>query len=66
MHQRRNKHLASSKQTLSDLIFGKQVLIKIQNKDRWQRAIVWVYTSDKKDISAEMIKAGWHGIIKIR
>ena len=44
------------------MIFGKQVLIKIQNKDRWQRAIVWVYTSDKKDISAEMIKAGmaWH------
>lgn len=51
-----------SKQTLSDLIFGKQVHIKIQNKDRWQRAIVWVYTSDKKDISAEMLKSGmaWH------
>jgi len=51
-----------SKQTLSDLIFRKQVQIKIQNKDRWQRAIVWVFTSDKKDISAEMLKAGmaWH------
>ena len=51
-----------SKQTLSDLIFGKQVQIKIQNKDRWQRAVVWVYTSDGKDISAEMLKAGmaWH------
>ncbi|HHT25159.1 MAG TPA: thermonuclease family protein [Clostridiaceae bacterium] len=51
-----------SKQTLSDLIFGKQVQIKIQNKDRWQRAVVWVYSSDKKDICAEMLKAGmaWH------
>ena len=51
-----------SKQALSDLIFGEQVYIKIQNKDRWQRAVVWVYTSDGKDISAEMLKAGmaWH------
>jgi len=51
-----------SKQTLSDFIFGKQVQIKIQNKDRWQRAIVKVYTPDGKDVSAEMLKTGmaWH------
>ena len=51
-----------SKQVLSDLIFGEIVHIIIQDKDRYQRAIVWVYTSDGKDISAEMLKAGmaWH------
>ena len=51
-----------SKQTLSDLIFGEQVQIKIQNKDRYGRAVVWVYTAKGKDVSAEMLKAGmaWH------
>jgi len=51
-----------SKQTLSDLIFDKTVRIKIQNKDGWGRAVVWVYTPDGKDVSAEMIRAGmaWH------
>jgi endonuclease YncB( thermonuclease family) len=52
-----------SKQYLSDLIFGKTVCIKIQKQsDRYGRPIVWVYTLDGKDISAEMIKAGmaWH------
>jgi len=51
-----------SKQALSDLIFGKQVKIIIQNKDRYGRAVVWVYTFDGKDISAEMLKMGmaWH------
>jgi len=51
-----------SKQVLSDLIFDKNVYIIIQDKDRYQRAIVRVYTSDGKDISAEMLKIGmaWH------
>ena len=51
-----------SKQTLSDLIFGKYVKIKIQNKDRYGRAVVWAFTTDNKDISAEMLRAGmaWH------
>jgi len=51
-----------SKQMLSDLIFGENVHIKIQDKDRYQRAIVRVYTSDGKDVSAEMLKSGmaWH------
>lgn len=50
-----------SKQTLSDLIFGKNVTIKVQGKS-FDRAVVWAYTKDGKDISAEMIKAGmaWH------
>ena len=50
-----------SKQYLSDLIFGKTVKIKIQGKS-WDRAVVWCYTADGKDISAEMLCAGmaWH------
>lgn len=50
-----------SKQYLSDLIFGKTVTIKIQGKS-WDRAVVWAYTEDNKDVSAEMLKAGmvWH------
>ena len=51
-----------SKQTLSALIFGNQVHIKIQNKDRYRRAVVWVFTVEGKDVSAEMLKTGmaWH------
>ena len=51
-----------SKETLSDLIFGEQVQIKIQNKDRYCRAVVWAYTAEGKDVSAEMLKVGmaWH------
>ena len=52
-----------SKQKLSDLIFGKTVRIKVQKEsDRWRRPIVWVFTPEDKDVSAEMLKAGmaWH------
>jgi endonuclease YncB( thermonuclease family) len=50
-----------SKQHLSDLIFGKSVKIKVQGKS-WDRAVVWVHTTDDKDIAAEMLRAGmaWH------
>lgn len=50
-----------SKQYLSDLIFGKTVTIKVQGKS-FDRAVVWAYTEDCKDISAEMLRAGmaWH------
>jgi endonuclease YncB( thermonuclease family) len=53
----------SSKQYLSDLIFGKTVRIKVQSRrDRYGRPIVWVYTPAGKDVSVEMLKAGmaWH------
>jgi len=57
-----------SKQYLSSLIFGKQVRIHLQLTKRgkpkrsWDRFVAWVYTSDGKDVSAEMLKAGmaWH------
>ena len=52
-----------SKQYLSDLIYGKRVGIVVQKKnDGYGRPVVWVYTPDEKDVSAEMLKAGmaWH------
>ena len=52
-----------SKQYLSDLICDKRVGIKVQKKsDGYGRPVVWVYTPDGKDVSAEMIRAGmaWH------
>ncbi len=52
-----------SKQYLSDLIYDKTVGIVVQTEgDRYGRPVVWVYTPDGKDVSAEMIRAGmaWH------
>ncbi len=51
-----------SKQHLSDLIFGKTVGIKLDKIDFFGRPVVWVYTPDGRDVSAEMIMAGmaWH------
>ena len=52
-----------SKQYLSDLIYGKRVGIVVQKKsDGYGRPVVWVYTPENKDVSAEMLKAGmaWH------
>jgi len=54
---------AESEQFLSELINDKTVHIKIQKKrDGYGRPVVWVYTQDGRDISAEMLKAGmaWH------
>ena len=51
-----------SKQYFADLIFGKTVGIQVQENDYFGRWVVWVYTPDGKDVSAEMLKAGmaWH------
>ena len=51
-----------SKQQLSDLIFGKTVGIRLDKIDFFGRPVVWVYTPDGKDVSAEMIRSGmaWH------
>lgn len=52
-----------SKQYLSDLIYNKTVGIIVETeRDRYGRPVVWVYTPEGKDVSAEMIKAGmaWH------
>ncbi|MCC8145480.1 MAG: thermonuclease family protein [Bacteroidales bacterium] len=52
-----------SKQYLSNLIYNKRVGIVVQKKnDGYGRPVVWVYTPDGKDVSAEMLKEGmaWH------
>lgn len=59
------KHQAFGKrstQYFSNLIFGKTVGIKVQSTDYFGRLVVWVYTPDGNDVSAEMLKAGmaWH------
>ena len=53
---------AKSKEYLSELIAGKTVGIKTDSQDGYGRYIVWVYTPEGKDVSAEMLKAGmaWH------
>ena len=53
---------------LADLISDEQVCIRMQRskngnpRKSWDRFIVWVYTSDGNDVSAQMLKAGmaWH------
>ncbi|MDR1781287.1 MAG: thermonuclease family protein [Tannerella sp.] len=52
-----------STQHLSNLILNRRVKIKVQTKsDRYGRPVVWVYTPDGHDVTAEMLRAGmaWH------
>ncbi|NLZ95210.1 MAG: thermonuclease family protein [Bacteroidales bacterium] len=51
-----------STQYLSKLIFGETVGIKVESIDYFGRSVVWVYTPNGKDVSAEMLKGGmaWH------
>lgn len=52
-----------SKEKLSELIFGKRVGIKVHTKyDKYGRPVVYVYTPEGLDVSAEMLKSGmaWH------
>ena len=61
--ERKQAFYNNSKQHLSDLIYEKMVGIIVQReRDRYGRPIVWVYTPEGKDVSAEMLKSGmaWH------
>lgn len=51
-----------SKKYLSSLCFGKQVTIKITGVDNHERFLAYSYIEDGKELSQEMIKAGfaWH------
>lgn len=51
-----------SKKYLSSLCFGKQIVIKITGVDNHERFLAFSYLEDGKEISQEMIKAGfaWH------
>ena len=53
----------NSKDKLAELITGKLVGIKIQEKpESYGRLKVWAYTPNGNDVSAEMLRAGlsWH------
>jgi endonuclease YncB( thermonuclease family) len=52
-----------SKQSLSDLVFGKQVEAETSKIDRYGRAVAKVFINGK-DVNLEQIKKGWHGITK--
>ena len=61
--EKKQNYSDKSKQYLSELIQGKTVRIKIQKvKDTYNRPVIWVYTSDGKEVNSEMLKAGmaWH------
>jgi micrococcal nuclease len=51
-----------SKDYLGGLCFGKTVLVKPKSYDRNKRLIADTYTPDNKDLSREMVRAGyaWH------
>ncbi|KAA6345147.1 Endonuclease YncB [termite gut metagenome] len=61
--EKKQPYSNKSKQYLSDLIHKKKVgIIVQQQRDRYGRPIVWVYTPTGKDVGSEMLKAGmaWH------
>lgn len=51
-----------SKEQLSRLIFGKNVMVDVQSPDGWGRYIAYVFTPDGEDVSLLMIMSGfaWH------
>jgi endonuclease YncB( thermonuclease family) len=46
-----------SKQSLSDLVFGRQVRVEQQDRDRYGRVVERVYVGDL-DVNAEQVKRG--------
>ncbi len=46
-----------AKQALSDLIFGKEVIVKQNDIDRYGRIVAWVYQGET-DVNTEMIRQG--------
>ena len=51
-----------SKEYLSSLIHGKNVMVDVQSKDRYGRYLAYVYSPEGKDVSLLMIHEGmaWH------
>ena len=52
----------AARQTLSNLVFGKEVRIENKGKDKYNRILAIVYTSDGKCVNEELLKTGmaWH------
>jgi micrococcal nuclease len=52
-----------SKQSLSDLVFGKQVRVEQQDRDRYGRVVGKVYVGSL-DVNAEQVKRGMAGLAR--
>lgn len=52
----------NARQKLSELLFGKEVVVVMTGKEHYSRMIAKVYTKDSVDVVAEMLKSGmgWH------
>jgi endonuclease YncB( thermonuclease family) len=55
---------SKARQTLSELIFKKQIEIDVQYQEKWGRYAAKVYTADGKDVGLLMLQAGmaWHNV----
>ena len=60
--EKKQAYGSKSKDYLSSLIFGKNITIDVQSKDRYGRYVANVYSPDGKDVSLLMIHEGmaWH------
>ena len=62
--ERKQPFSKSAKQFTSDAIFNKEVRLEVIKMDRYQRYIANVYYDNNKNLSEELMKAGfaWHFI----
>lgn len=60
--ERKQPFSKRAKQFTSDAIFNRSVQVEVLKKDRYGRFIANVYYDDKKNLSKELVKAGfaWH------
>jgi endonuclease YncB( thermonuclease family) len=60
--ERKQPYSKKAKQFTSDAIFGKNIEISVLKKDRYGRFIANVFYDNKKNLSKELLKAGyaWH------
>jgi micrococcal nuclease len=60
--ERKQPFSKKAKQFASDAIFGKNIEISVLKKDRYGRFIANVFYDNKKNLSKELLKAGfaWH------
>ncbi|RJX32326.1 MAG: nuclease [Oxalobacter sp.] len=60
--ERRQPYGQKSRQHLSNMIFGRQVVVVWKKRDRYKRIIGKIVLDEKTDVGLEQIKAGlaWH------
>ncbi|MDC7997033.1 thermonuclease family protein [Gilvibacter sediminis] len=60
--ERKQPFSTKAKGFASEAIFGKEVRVKTQGKDRYGRYIGWVYYDEGKILNEELLKNGlaWH------